>query len=69
MNYMRQSNTVQFEEDSFSKNSKGIAFIMHKAWFVMECLQTKLQVKSENIDWFGLYYTILKTFSDGGREN
>ena len=66
MNYMRQSNTFQFEEDRFSKDAQGIAFIMHEALLLMNFLLRKPPVKSMNIYYFDLYYTIIKNLSDEG---
>ena len=45
MNYMRQSNTFQLEEDPSSKGVQGITFIMLEASIIMNFLQTKPQPK------------------------
>ena len=36
INYMRQIITLQFEEDSFITNARGIAKIMHEALLLMK---------------------------------
>ena len=65
---MRQSNTFQFEIDPFSKDAQVIAFIMHEPFLIMKVLQTKPQMKIENITDYDLYYTIILNLSDD-REN
>ena len=69
MNFMRQSITFRFEEDIFSKFAPGIAFIKHEPLFLLNFLQSKLQDKSNNINYFDLYYTIIESLSDDGGEN
>ena len=43
--HLRQKIFFQFEEDPFSRNAHGIAFIKHEALFLKKTLQTKPQVK------------------------
>ena len=40
MIYMRQSNSFEFEEDTFSKVAPGITMIMHEALFIKKLSQT-----------------------------
>ena len=56
-NKIFQSNNI----DPFSKNAKGVGQIYHEILLLMEFLQTKAEVKSTNINYHDLYYTIIKT--------
>ena len=60
MNIRRQSGNFQFEEDPFSKNVHGIAENYHEVLLLMKISQTKPEVKSVNIDYYNLYYTVTK---------
>ena len=55
MNYRRQSEYCQFEEDPFAKKAQVIANNMHEVLLIMKFLQTKPQVKSKNIHFYDLY--------------
>ena len=48
-------------QDPFAKNAQGISKIYHEALLLMKFLQTKPQVKNMNINYFDLYYTVIKT--------
>ena len=48
-------------QDPFSRNSQGISRIYHEVLLLMKFLQTKPQVKNMNINYFALYYTVIKT--------
>ena len=50
----------QFEQDPFAKNAQGITKIYHEVLLLMKCLQNKPQVKSMNINYCDLYYTVIK---------
>ena len=63
MNYMRQSNTLQFEEDPVSKNAQGKGMIMHEALLLMIFLQTQPHNKSNNMNYHDLYDTIIENLS------
>ena len=52
-----QSNNI----DPFSKNAQGIAKIYHEIFLLMEFLQTKVDIKNMNINYYYLYYTVIKT--------
>ena len=52
-----QSNNI----DPFSKNAKGVAKIYHEVLLLMEFLQTEADVKNMNINYYDLYYTVIKT--------
>ena len=51
---------VQTQEDLFSKSSKGISEIYHEVLLLQKFLQTKPQVKNMNINYYDLYYTVIK---------
>ena len=52
-----QSNNI----DPFSKNAKGFGKIYHEVLLLMEFLQTKPDIKNMNINYYDLYYTVIKT--------
>ena len=60
MNIRRQSGTFQFEEEPFSKNVPGIGIIYHEVLSLMNFLRTKPQVRNMNINYYDLYYTVIK---------
>ena len=51
----------QTKEDPFSKNVEGISKVYHEVLLLMKFLQTKPQVKNMNINYYDLYYTVIKT--------
>ena len=64
MNIRRQSGTFQFEEDPFSKNVQGIGKYYHEVLVLIKFLQTKPQVKNLNINYYELYYTVIRSRDD-----
>ena len=54
----------KFEEDPFSKNAEGNNKTSREVLLIMKFLQTKPQVKNLNINFFGLYYTVIKNRDD-----
>ena len=58
-NEMRKRN-FQTQEDPFNKNSQGINKIYHEILLLMKILQTKPQVKIMNINYFDLYYIVIR---------
>ena len=64
MNYRRQSNTFQFEEDPSSKNVQGMGKIYREVLFLMKFLLTKPQVKNMNINYYDLYCTVIENRDD-----
>ena len=64
MNYLRQNNTFQLEEDPFDKNAQGTIFIMHDILNLMKFIQNKPQVKSENIIFYDLYNTVIGNLTE-----
>ena len=51
----------QTQQDSFSENSEGIKKINLEVILLLKFLQTKPQVKNKNINYYDLYYTVIKT--------
>ena len=51
----------QTQEDPFSRNAQGISKIYHEVFLLMKFLQTKPQIKNMNINYFDLYYTVIRT--------
>ena len=47
--------------DPFSENAQGISKIYHEVLLLMKFLQTKPQVKNMDINYYDLYYTVIKT--------
>ena len=58
---MKNKNFQSNKIDPFSKNAKGVAKICHEVLLLMEFLQTKPDVKNMNINYYDLYYTVIKT--------
>ena len=56
---MRNKN-FQTQEDPFARNARGISKIYHEVFLLMKFLQTKPQVKNMNINYYDLYYTVIK---------
>ena len=54
----------KFEEDPFSKNAQGISKIYHEVLLLMKFLQTEPQVKNVNINYYDLFYTVIKNRDD-----
>ena len=56
---MKKKN-FQTQEDLFSRNAQGITKIYHEVILLMKFLQTKPQGKNMNINYYDLYYTVIK---------
>ena len=65
MKKLRQCNIFQFEEAPFSEGAKGVSFIVQEVLLLVKCLQTKPQVKCNDMKYFAWHYTIIKILSDG----
>ena len=60
-NYNEMNNkNFQTQEDPFSRNAQGISKIYHEVLLLMLFLQTKLQIKNMNINFYDLYYTVIR---------
>ena len=58
-NFYDNMNT-RFDKDPFAKKAQGISKIYHEVLLLMNFLQTKPQVKNMNINYYDLYYTVIK---------
>ena len=60
--YIEMKNrNFQTQQDPFSKNAQGVSKIYHKVLLLMNFLPTKPRVKNMNINFYDLYYTVIKT--------
>ena len=48
------------QEDPFAKNAQGLSKFQHEVILLMKFLQTKPQVKNMNINYYDLFYTVIK---------
>ena len=58
-NGMKNKN-FQTQQDPFAKNAQGISKFYHEVFLLMKLLQTKPQIKNMNINYYDLYYTVIK---------
>ena len=58
-NYYDNMN-VRFDGDPFAKNAQGISKIYHEVLLIMKFSQTMPQVKNMMINYYDLYYTVIK---------
>ena len=58
---MKNRNFQTNNQDPFSRNAEGIHKIYHEVLLLMKFLQTKPQIKNMNINYYDLYYTVIKT--------
>ena len=66
--YIEMKNKIfQTQRDPFSRNAQGISKIYHEVLLSMKILQTKPKVKNMNINYYDLYYTVIKT-RDGNKD-
>ena len=56
-----KNKNYQSQQDHFARNAQGISKIYHEVLLLMKFLQTKPQIKNMNINYFDLYYTVIKT--------
>ena len=64
MNTEKQNGNFHIEGDVFSENAQGISKIYHEVLLLMKLLQAKPQVKNMNIEYYDLYYTVIKNKDD-----
>ena len=64
MSIKKQSNTFQFEEDLFSRNTQSISKVYHEVFLLLKILQTEPQDKNMNNKFFDFYYTVIKIRND-----
>ena len=58
---MKNKNFQTNHQDLFSRKAQGIHKIYHEVLLLMKFLQTKPKVKSMNIKYYDLYYTVIKS--------
>ena len=58
---MKNKNFQTHHGDPINKNAQGISEIYQEVLFLMKFLQTKPKVKNMNINYFDLYFTVIKT--------
>ena len=58
-NYYDNMN-IRFDENPFAKNTQGISKIYHEVLLLMKFLQTKPQIQQMNINYYDLFYTVIK---------
>ena len=51
---------IQTQQDPFAKNAQGISKKYHEVLFLIKFLQTKSKVKNMIINYYDLYYTVIK---------
>ena len=57
---MKNKNFQTNDRDPFSRYAQGISKIYHEVSLLMKFLLTKPQVKTMNINYYDLYYTVIK---------
>ena len=60
---------IRMHEDPFAKKAQGISKIYHEVLLLMKFPQTKLPVRNMNINYYDLYYTVIKNRDDRGIVN
>ena len=56
-----KTKNFQTQQDPFSKNAQSISKVYHDVLLIIKFLQTKPQVKNMIINYYDLYYTVIKT--------
>ena len=55
-----KNRNFQTQEDPFAKNVQGISKIYHQIFLLLKFLRTKPQVKNMIINYYDLYFTVIK---------
>ena len=55
-----KNKNFQTQQDPSAKNAQGVSKIYHEVLLLKKFLQTKPQVKNMNINYYDLYYTVIK---------
>ena len=55
-----KNKNFQTQQDPFAKKAIGFSKIYHEVLLLMKFLQTKPQVKKMNINFFDLYFTVIR---------
>ena len=56
-----KNRNFQTQQDPFAENTEGISKIYHGVLLLKKFLQTKPQVKNMKINYYDLFYTVIKT--------
>ena len=51
---------IKFDENHFANNAQGLSKVYHEVLLLMKLLQSIPQVKNMNINYYVLYYTVIK---------
>ena len=57
---MKRKNFQTYQQDPFAKNTQGISKFYHEVLLLMIFLQTKSSIKNMKINYYNLYYTVIK---------
>ena len=57
---MKNKNFQTQDQDPFAKNAQGISKVYHEILLLMKFLQTKPEIKNKNINYYDLYYTVIR---------
>ena len=55
-----KNKNFQTQQDPFARNAQGVSKVYHEVLLLMKFLQTKPEVKNMNINYYDLYYTVIK---------
>ena len=58
---LKRKNFQTYQQDPYAKNAQGISEIYHELLLLMKFSQTKPQIKNMNINYYALYYTVIRT--------
>ena len=64
MKTTRQTETFEFEKNPLPKSAELISKNIHEVLLLLKLSQTKPQIKSMNIVYYDLYYTVFKNRDD-----
>ena len=58
---MKNKNFQTQDQNPFARNAQGISKIYHEVLLLMKFRQTKPKVKNMNINYYDIYYTVIKS--------
>ena len=58
--YNEMKKKFQTQQDPFAKIAQGISKVYHEVLLLMKFLQTKPENKNMNINYYDLYYTVIR---------
>ena len=59
MQDLRSKNIFSFEDGHAKKEKRKLMLVMLEASMLIRYFQTKVELKTENINYYDMYYTIL----------